>query len=74
MMGHVDDRLRALIRVPLGASADEPRREILAWVDTAFNGGLTVPRGLTTGLGFAPGRSAEAILAGGQTVVLETYH
>lgn len=71
--GHVDDQLRALVRVPVAASRDGPRQEVVAWVDTAFNGGLTVPRSLVAGLGLPQESSAEAVLADGQTVALETF-
>lgn len=73
MTGHVDDQLRALIRVPVGATQDGPRQELVAWVDTAFNGGLTIPHGLIVCLGLSQESSVEAILADGQTVALETY-
>jgi predicted aspartyl protease len=71
--GHVDDQLRALVRVSLAASQDGPRQEIVAWVDTAFNGGLTVPRPQIVGLGLPQESSAEAVLADGRTVALETF-
>lgn len=73
LTGYVDDQLRALVRVPAGASRDGPRQEIVAWVDTAFNGGLTIPRGLVAGLGLVQESSVEAVLADGRTVPLETF-
>jgi predicted aspartyl protease len=42
--GFVDDKLRALLRVPVSASRDGNRMDIVVWVDTAFTGGLAVPR------------------------------
>ncbi len=45
MNGFVDDQLRALLRVPVSASRDGRRTELVAWIDTAFNGGLAIPRG-----------------------------
>jgi hypothetical protein len=42
--GFVDDSLRALLRVPASASPDGSRTDIVAWIDTAFNGGLAMPR------------------------------
>ena len=44
MNGHVDDKWRALIPISVAASANDERKEILAWVDTAFNGSLVIPR------------------------------
>ena len=71
--GHVDDQFRALVRVPVGATRDGPRQELVAWVDTAFNGGLTIPRALVAGLGLPQESSVEAVLADGRTVALETF-
>lgn len=73
MTGHVDDQLRALVRVPVGASRDGTRQEVLAWVDTAFNGGRTIPRAPGAGPGLPQESSAEAALADGRTVALETF-
>jgi len=42
--GIVDEKLRALIRVPVSASTDGERKEIVVWIDTAFNGGLVIPK------------------------------
>ena len=73
MNGHVDDHLRALLRVPVSASRDGPRTPILAWIDTAFNGGLTIPQAQTVALGLTQESSAEAVLADGSIVELETF-
>ena len=63
MKGFVDDKLRALLRVPVSASRDGDRKEILVWIDTAFNGGLVIPNRQIAELGLAQESSAEAILA-----------
>ena len=73
LTGQVDDQLRALVRVRVSASRDGPRREVAAWIDTAFNGGLTIPRALIDGLGLPQESSIEAVLADGRTVALETF-
>ena len=44
MRGFVDDKLRALVRVPVAASSGGKRMDIAVWIDTAFNGGLVIPR------------------------------
>jgi clan AA aspartic protease len=72
-MGQVDDQFRALVRVPVAASRDGRRHLVAAWVDTAFNGGLTIPWTLIDGLGLLQESSIEAVLADGQTVALETF-
>ena len=53
MTGRVDGQLRALLRVPVAAGG--LRTEVEAWVDTAFNGGLTLPRQWRPGWGWRPG-------------------
>jgi predicted aspartyl protease len=73
LTGQVDDQLRALVRVPLRAAPNAPLREIVAWVDTAFNGGLTAPRTLIPSSGLLQEGTVEAVLADGQTVELETF-
>ena len=42
-------------------------------MDTAFTGGLTLPRPLADGLGLAAGSSADAVLADGSRVTLVAY-
>jgi len=71
--GRVDGQLRALLRVTVAASADGPRTEVEAWVDTAFNGGLTLPRSVAAGLGLPQDAASEALLADGSRVALEAF-
>jgi len=73
MTGRVDADGRAFLRVPLAATTRGPRTEIEAWVDTAFTGGLTLLHSLAAALGLAAGVSADAILADGSPVVLESF-
>lgn len=73
MNGFVDDQLRALLRVPISASRDGARTELVAWIDTAFNGGLAIPRKQVDELKLSKQSSAEAILADGRSVELETF-
>ena len=73
MKGFIDDELRALLRIPLSASHDGNRLDLFVWIDTAFNGGLAIPRKQIAELGLVKESSAEAILADGQTVELETF-
>ena len=42
-------------------------------MDTAFNGGLALPRAVAAGLGLPQEASAEAVLADGSTVALEAF-
>ena len=73
MTGRVDDDGRALLRVSVAATANGPRTDIEAWVDTAFTGGLTMPRAVAAGLGLAAGVSGNAILADGSQVLLDSF-
>ena len=73
MKGFVDDGLRALLRVPVSASRDGRRTEVEVWIDTAFNGGLAIPRKRVADLGLVKQSSAEAIVADGRSVELETF-
>ena len=44
MKGFVDDKLRAFVQIPVPASSDGKRDDIVVWIDTTFNGGLVIPR------------------------------
>ena len=73
MNGIVDDKLRALIGVPASSSSNGARTIIVAWIDTAFNGGMAIPRRQIAELGLVEESSAEAVLADGNTVELDTF-
>lgn len=73
MTGRVDGQLRALLRVPLAATGDGQRHDVEAWIDTAFNGGLALPRALAANLGLPQEASTDAVLADGQTVTVELF-
>jgi predicted aspartyl protease len=71
--GWVDEESRALLRVPVSATLGGPRTEVEAWIDTAFTGGLTMPRSLASGLGLPVGSSTDAVLADGSQITLIGY-
>lgn len=73
MKGFVDDQFRALLPIPVSATREGNRTEILAWIDTAFNGGLAIPRTLVGDLGLAEVSYVEAILADGKSVELPLF-
>lgn len=73
MTGLVDEELRALIPIEVSRDADSPRETLQVWIDTAFNGGVVIPRERIVQLGLKKASSIEAILADGQLVELETY-
>jgi clan AA aspartic protease len=71
--GFVDDDLRALVDISLSARNGQPKRAIRVWIDTAFNGGLVIPREQIEQLRLRKSSTTQAVLADGQTVELETY-
>ncbi len=73
MNGTVDDDLRALLEVQIGSTPNGGKSTVLVWVDTAFNGGLVLPRHEIQRLGLKEYSSTPAILADGQQVELPTY-
>ena len=73
MRGFVDDQQRALLRVPVSPARQGNRTDIVVWIDTAFNGGLVIPRKQIAELGLVQESSAEAILADGHATELETF-
>ena len=73
MNGTVDEDLRALLEVQIGSVPNGGRSTVLVWVDTAFNGGLVLPRREIQRLGLKEYSSTPAILADGQQVELPTY-
>ena len=46
MNRHVDDAGRALLAIRVASASDTPHTEVLAWIDTAFDGYLASPVGL----------------------------
>ena len=62
-----------MISVPVATSRDGERTELVAWIDTAFNGCLVIPQKELSELKLSKRFSSEAILADGRTVELETY-
>lgn len=72
MNGHVDEKLRALVPIRIASTNGEEFCDLWAWIDTAFNGSLVVPRSALKKLDLIMESSAEAILADGTKVELET--
>ena len=73
MNGIVDEDLRALLEVRIAATANGAKSTVVAWVDTAFNGGLVFPQSEIERLELEEYSSTQAILADGQTVELPTF-
>src|SRR5689334_15804754 len=73
MKGVVDDSLRALLEIAISATRGGTQHAIQVWVDTAFNGGLVIPRSQIEALGLKQASTTQAILADGNVVDLETF-
>jgi clan AA aspartic protease len=71
--GTVDQSLRALLDVPVGASRDGQKQVLTVWIDTAFNGGLVIPRRFIERLGLKQASTTQATLADGRVADLETF-
>jgi clan AA aspartic protease len=73
MNGHVDEKQRALIAVRLAAPFGERFAQCWAWINTAFNGSLVLPKSIFDELQLPMESPAEAVLADGSKVAMETY-
>ena len=73
MKGFVDDRDRALIPIRVAKGLGEEVTEVVAWIDTAFDGHLVFSRELINSLRLEALAETEAILADGSRVTLESY-
>ena len=73
MNGIVDKSMRALLDVSVAAAKGAKRQVITVWIDTAFNGGLAIPRQHIERLGLKQASTTRAILADGRPVDLETF-
>jgi len=71
--GFVDDELRAMLEVRIGAEPNGVKSAVPVWIDTAFNGGLVLPRNEIERLDLKEYSSTPAILADGQQVELPTF-
>jgi len=72
--GFVDDRNRALIAIRVANKLKAELSEVLAWIDTAFDGHLVLSKDLISKLELDSLVETEAILADGSKVALESYY
>ena len=73
MNGDVDERNRALITISVSDEVDGQYQDVVAWIDTAFDGHLVFSQSLINQLGLESLVETEAILADGSKVALETF-
>ena len=65
MNGEVDERNRTLITISVARRIDGPDSDVVAWIDTAFDGHLVFSQSLIDELGLESLVETEAILADG---------
>lgn len=73
MNGHVDRDGRALIAISIRKSNGEAAQEVLAWIDTGFNGDLVLPQQAIDDLALRQSGTVKAILADGSEIALRRY-
>ena len=73
MKGTVDEFGRALETVKLRLNENGRSTEVLAWVDTAFNGELLMPATMFNAAGLQLSGGIRARLADGSEVTLESF-
>lgn len=73
MIGDVDDKSRALLKIPIASELPGLSISVTTWIDTGFDGHLVFSQNLINQLGLDTLAETEAILADGSTVQLETY-
>lgn len=73
MRGDVDERNRALITISVSSEISGQYENVVAWIDTAFDGHLVFSASLIHQLGLESLVETEAILADGSKVALETF-
>jgi clan AA aspartic protease len=73
MNGIVDEFGRALLDLRIRSVDMDELVDITAWVDTAFNGELVVPRAIVETVGLEQSAGIRARLADGNEVTLESY-
>lgn len=73
MRGNVDERNRALVTISVSNQIDGQYGDVVAWIDTAFDGHLVFSASLIEQLGLETLVETEAILADGSKVALDTY-
>ena len=74
MKAWIDEKHRAMVEVLVASQARAQRQSIYAWIDTAFDGHLVMPRSEIERLGLGVLADTDAILADGSTARLRCYY
>lgn len=73
MNGVVDEYGRALVTLKIRADRSSESADIRAWIDTAFNGELVIPKPMIEAARLEQSAGIEARLADGNSVLLESF-
>lgn len=73
MIRYVDEKLRALVPIRIASPGSSSFQPCWAWVDAAFNGTIVLPRSIAESLQLPMESSADAVLADGTIVAMETF-
>ena len=73
MNGHVDNDGRALLTLAIRPSEEAVPSEIVAWIDTGFNGDLVLPQQRIDDLALPQSGTVMGILADWSEIVLDQY-
>ncbi len=73
MNGVVDEFGRALVTLGIRATQDTQTTAVQAWIDTAFDGELVMPRRMIEAAQLEQTAGIEATLADGNAVMLESF-
>ena len=74
MKAWIDEQNRAMVEVHIRSHARSQRQTIHAWIDTAFDGHLVMPKSEIERLGLGVIADTDAVLADGSTVRLRCYY
>ncbi len=73
MNGAVDEFGRALVKLSIRANRDAEKTTVQAWIDTAFNGELVIPKRIIEAAQLEQSAGIDARLADGNSVTLESF-
>ena len=74
MKAWIDEENRAIVEVCVANHARSQRQSIQAWIDTAFDGHLVMPKSEIERLGLGVLADTDAVLADGSTARLRCYY
>lgn len=74
MKAWIDEKQRAIVQIQVGKHAKGPRQAINAWIDTAFDGHLVMPKFEIEKLGLGVLADTEAVLADGSIAKMRCYY